>query len=218
MSEFELLSVQVGQPRSLGWDDLERLDGRTWTSAILKHPVEGPVWLGAANLEGDGQAELDVHGGPHKAVLGYSADHYSSWRSDFPEVHWEHGHFGENFTIRGLDEFGVAIGDTFCVGDAVVQVSEPRGPCWKLARRVGIRQLAARVRANYRGGWYFRVLQEGRVEAGQKLRLVESPFPQWTIAKVLQIRYDLAPDPLEVDALAGCPLLSPHWRVRSTPE
>lgn len=214
MSEFELMAIHVGKPRQLGWDDLAKLDGRAWTSGIVKAPVEGPVWLSTVNLDGDGQADLQVHGGPHKAVLGYAAEHYPGWRRELPQVDWEYGHFGENFTLLGRDEHGVSIGDTFAIGEAIVQVSEPRGPCWKLAKRLGVEDLVARVRANLRGGWYFRVLQEGKVEAGQRFQLIERPYPQWTIARVLTLRYDEAPDPEQVTALAACPLLSPHWRVR----
>src|SRR5690606_18685860 len=107
---------------------------RPWTTGFFKEPTLGPVWLGRTNLEGDGQADLVHHGGPDKAVLAYSADHYAAWREVLNNPALPFGAFGENFTIEGLKEADVCIGDTWKVGDeATIQLSQPRQPCWKLA-------------------------------------------------------------------------------------
>ncbi|MGH2369464.1 MAG: MOSC domain-containing protein, partial [Chloroflexota bacterium] len=161
-----LLSIQVGQPQTLGAEGARNPMDRRWTSGIFKQPVAGPVRLGWTNLELDAQADLSVHGGPDKAVCVYAADHYAYWRTNLRRADLPYGAFGENFTVAGMDETEVCIGDVFAVGQAQVQVSQPRQPCWKLARRWRVRDLAARVERMGYTGWYFRVLAEGIVAAG----------------------------------------------------
>jgi MOSC domain-containing protein YiiM len=184
-----------------------------WTTGFHKSPVEGPIRLGPTNLAGDGQADLRVHGGPDRAVLGYSAGHYPRWNRELQRDDLTGGAFGENLTVEGLAEEDVCIGDAFEVGETQVQVSQPRGPCWKLARRWRLPDLPARVLRTGRTGWYFRVLREGLLEAGQRVALVERPFPEWTIARVNEVAYQTR-DPQAAARLAGCPLLSPGWRDR----
>lgn len=208
-----LLSIQVGLPRSFDYAGLDDGEGRAWASAIVKEPVAGAVWLGQLGLDGDGQADRAVHGGPNQAVLLYAAEHYPVWRAelDQPELSW--GAFGENFTVDGLSETSVCVGDSWAVGDALVQVSQPRRPCWKLGRRHGLPDLPLRVRRTGRGGWYVRVLREGHVAAGEPLELRERPCPEWTIARANDIMYRRERDPTVRAALAACPLLSKRWRA-----
>ncbi len=139
--------------------------------------------LRKANLDGDRQADLRVHGGPDQAVLCYSADHYPAWRSELgiPEI--GPGGFGENFTIAGATEESVCIGDVYGVGEAFVGVAAPRGPCWKISQRWRRPDLLERVERSGRHGWYARVLREGLVEAGAEMTLVERPYPDWTVAR-----------------------------------
>ncbi|WP_290591338.1 MOSC domain-containing protein, partial [Alicyclobacillus sp.] len=163
-----ILSVQVGLPRDVR---TEAADGRpaTWRSAIWKTPVQGPVWLGEENLAGDGQADRKNHGGPHRAMLWYAAAHYPHWRAELGLETLLFGWFGENLTVEGLDEASVCIGDVYRIGGPdgpVVQVSQPRKPCWKLARRVGVPDLVSRVESTGRSGWYTRVLKTGWVAPG----------------------------------------------------
>lgn len=117
------------------------------------------------------------------AVLCYSADHYPAWREELGLPEMGPGGFGENFTIAGLDEWSACIGDVFEVGDALVQVSQPRGPCWKISERWERPDLLRRVEESGRHGWHFRVLHEGLVEARQPLVLVERPHPEWTVRR-----------------------------------
>lgn len=146
---------------------------RPWTTGFFKEPVSSAVRLGLINLEGDGQADLVHHGGTDKAVLAYSAEHYPGWRQSMNNPSLPFGAFGENFTITGLTEADVCIGDIWQVGDeAVLEVSQPRQPCWKLARRWRIKSLALDVQQTGRTGWYFRVLTEGIVAAGMRLVLL----------------------------------------------
>ncbi|MCA0457346.1 MAG: MOSC domain-containing protein [Chloroflexi bacterium] len=198
----QILSLQVGLPAERTYDDTSDHEGRVWRSGIFKTPVTGAVFLGRENFAGDGQADLKNHGGAHKAALMYAAAHYNYWRRVLPEHHWLYGGFGENLTVSHMTEDNVAIGDVYAVGTAQVEVSQPRQPCWKLARRWGQRDLAARVQQNGFAGWYVRVLEEGMVEAGQTLQLLERPNPEWTISRVFDILYNVDRDPAETRELA----------------
>jgi MOSC domain-containing protein YiiM len=185
---------------------------RPWTSGIVKTPVEGSVWLGRTNLAGDGQADLVNHGGIDKAVLAYAASHYPVWRNELALLELPFGAFGENLTIEGQNEWTVCIGDTFAVGEALVQVSQPRQPCWKLARRWKLKDMTARVQRSGRGGWYLRVLGEGTIQAGLSVVLRERPYPRWTVALANDLMFRRLQDRDALAALATCPLLSSSWR------
>ena len=199
-------SVRVGRPRTV--DDEER-----WVTAFFKSAVDGPVLLLSTNLEGDRQADLRVHGGADKAVCVYSGDHYPAWRDELRRPDMGAGGFGENFTVRGQTESDVCLGDRFAVGEAVVEVSQPRGPCSKLARRWDRLDLPKLVVASGRSGWYLRVVDEGLVQAGQSLQLLQRPFPEWTITRVNDVTYGLADaTDAERGELASCPALARSWQ------
>lgn len=199
----QILSLQVGLPADRHYDDTSDSEGRVWRSGIFKAPVTGAVYLGKENFAGDGQADLKNHGGAHKAVLMYAAAHYDYWRRVLPQHDWVYGGFGENLTVTQMTEDNVAIGDVYAAGTARVEVSQPRQPCWKLSRRWGQKDLAARVQRNGFGGWYVRVLEEGLVEAGQTLELLDRPSPDWTISRVFDIIFNLDRDPEETRELAN---------------
>ena len=186
MPSGKILAIFVGQPKSYGTPDAHHAHDRVWTSSIIKEMVDGPVWLGETNLAGDQQADLTVHGGPDKAVNVYSADHYPLWQTELTLPDFGFGAFGENLVVSGLTEDTVCIDDVYKIGEAIVQVSQPRGPCWKIARRWTMRDLTAKVEHTGRTGWYLRVLQAGLIEAGQTLELIERPKPEMTIAKANQ--------------------------------
>jgi MOSC domain-containing protein YiiM len=207
-----LRSIQVGQPRLYAEERPASSGQEEWYSAIVKTAVEGLVWLGRTHLQGDGQADKKYHGGLERAVLAYSADHYQHWRRELPALEMSPGAFGENFTISGSCEQNVCIGDTYRVGEVLVQVSQPRGPCWKLGRRWNLPDLVKRVETNGRTGWYLRVLQEGRVEAGLPLELIERPFPQWSVSCACEVLRARKASPHDAAALANCELLSRSWR------
>jgi MOSC domain-containing protein YiiM len=208
----QLLSLQVGEPRTLQPADATGPWSREWTTGFYKEPVAGPVWLGATKLVGDGQADLGNHGGPDKAVNAYPSEHYPIWSAELGFELSPFGAFGENFSLQGLSESGVSIGDVYAVGEAIVQVSQPRQPCWKLARRWRIKDLAARVQQTGRTGWYFRVLQEGHVAAGNELQLQARPHPEWTVALANDVMHHRRDDHAAAEALAACPALSASWR------
>ena len=176
-SIMSLVSLQFGKPTavatagSAAWWDGE------WTSAIFKQPVQDAVWLGYLGLEGDGVADTKVHGGVDKSVCIYPAEHYPVWRSELNQPALPFAAFGENFTTTGLLEDEVCVGDIFEIGEAVVQVSQPREPCWKPARRWQVKNLAARILETGRTGFYGRTLQPGPVQAGDSLRLQQRAYP-----------------------------------------
>jgi len=202
-------SIHVGRPRTL---DAETKGAKEWQSAIFKSAVQGAVCVRKTNIDGDQQADLVHHGGPDKAILAYSGHHYPTWKQAYPEKHFEEGAFGENLTLEGLQEAGVCVGDIYEVGSCVLQVSQPRQPCWKLSRKWNISRLAAIVQDTGRTGWYLRVLEEGQLEAGNQLRLTDRPHPEVTITwahSVMHAKPRLAADDLK---LAQCPALSDSWR------
>lgn len=208
----QIASIQVGLPQSLGSKNASDSIDRPWTTGFFKNPIQGTIWLGRTNLAGDGQADLKHHGGSEKAVLAYAAQHYLYWREnlDFPNL--PHGAFGENFTVAGQSEVSVCIGDTYEMGDAKIQVSQPRQPCWKLSRRWRIKDLAQRVQKVGLTGWYFRVLQEGTVEPGLEIVLCDRPYPQWTIARANRIMHCERDNRAAAAEMARCPLLAPNWQ------
>ncbi len=217
MSDPVLRSIQAGLPQERGAPEAADPNDRSWVTGFYKTPVVGPVRLRSDNLDGDGQADLENHGGRDKAVCVYSADHYGYWREALGFDELPFGAFGENFTVAGLVEDDVCIGDVWRVGDAagdgaVVEVSQPRQPCWKLARRWRVKTLAAQVVENGRTGWYFRVVHEGVVAAGMSLTLVERPWPQWTVARANQVGHHKKDDVVVAAELAAVPQLSASWR------
>ncbi len=209
-----LSSIQVGMPTHYGTEGAADEMDRAWVTSFAKQPVTGPCLLGRENLAGNQQADTVNHGGPDKAALCYAASHYPEWRATLDRPDFPHGGFGENFTIAGLAEENVCIGDTYAIDTVRVQVSQPRGPCWKIARRWRLPDLTARVLETGRTGWYVRVLTEGSVAPGMPITLLARPFPAWTVAHVNAIIYDRHhPD---TEALAACPLLASGLRKRLT--
>jgi MOSC domain-containing protein YiiM len=165
------------------------------------------------NLDGDRQADLRHHGGPDQAVLCYSADHYPDWREQLA-LDMPYGAFGENFTIDGQIEWDVCIGDVYEIGAATVQVSDFRGPCYKIGFRWDRPELLAMVEACGKHGWYLRVLAEGLVEAGQPLVLMERPNPVWTVRRVADVYRGRAKDRALALALAEVRELAAHTREK----
>jgi MOSC domain-containing protein YiiM len=212
VSSPTLLSIQVGQPTNYGRDNAADPHDRAWTTAFFKTPTAGPVFVTRTNVAGDRQADLENHGGVDKAVLAYAASHYDAWRSELGMPDLPFGGFGENLTIGELTEALVCVGDVWLLGEVLFQVSQPRQPCWKLARRWRITDLAAQVIANGRSGWYLRVLREGWIEAGQDLTLVDRPHTDWSIAQANEVMHHRESDLQLASELASLPELSAAWR------
>jgi MOSC domain-containing protein YiiM len=185
-------------------------------SGIHKSPCAGPVSVTETGLAGDGQGDTRRHGGPEKALHHYPAEHYAAWRQEVPELASlapQPGGFGENLSTTGLDEADVCIGDVFDLGTARVQVAQGRQPCWRLNVRFGRKDMARRVQATGRTGWYYRVLTPGIVSPGDRLLLVHRPNPSWPLTRLLDILYR---DTLNAEALAAVrelPDLAQSWRA-----
>ena len=182
-------------------------------SAIDKRPLDGAVVIGELGLAGDEQGDPRVHGGPDKAVHHYAFEHYAAWRDELGEspLLRAPGAFGENISTRGLDEGSVCLGDRFQLGSALLEVSQGRQPCWKLNDRFGAPDMARRVQATGRTGWYYRVLQPGNARAGDALRLDARPHPEWTLRRLNALLFDRVLSREALEPALQLPLV-PSWR------
>jgi MOSC domain-containing protein YiiM len=175
---MKLISLNVARPR------LAVYKGTTINTGIFKEPVTGPVQLSTLNLEGDRQADLSVHGGPHKAVYAYPSEHYAYWHKELPGVNLPWGMFGENFTTSGLNEDELHVGDRFQIGSATVVVRQPRVPCYKLAAKFQRDDILERFLHSGRSGFYFSVEQEGLVPSGAPFKFISQDRRGITIAEM----------------------------------
>src|SRR5262249_59025278 len=153
-----LLSVNVGLPKDVGWQ------GHTVHTGIWKHSVDGPQMVRRLNIDGDGQGDLNGHGGEQRAVLVYQIDSYRHWQDHFGRSDFEYGQFGENFTVDGLSDTEVHVGDRYHIGEAEFEVTQPRVTCFRVGMRLGEPELPALLVSHHRPGFYLRVITEGHVQ------------------------------------------------------
>src|SRR3954471_23261647 len=170
-----LLSINVGLPRDIAWQ------GRTVHTAIWKEPVRGRQMVRRLNVDGDGQGDLAGHGGEHRAVFVYQIDSYRHWEARLGRSDFSYGQFGENFTVDGLSDDDVCIGDRYRIGSALFEVTQPRVTCYRVGIRMNEPQMAAMLVAEGRPGFYFRVLEEGEVEAGDEIVQVATSPERMTV-------------------------------------
>jgi MOSC domain-containing protein YiiM len=201
-----IASVNVGVPAPL------RRGAREVRSGIVKAPVEGRVHVGRVNLDGDGQADLRVHGGPDKAVYGYPAEHYAAWAEELGRDDLVTGIFGENLTTEGLAEDDVLIGDRFRIGTALLEVSQPRLPCFKLGMRMGDPGFLRPFLRSGRVGFYSRVIEEGDLAAGDAIARVSRGEGGLSIVDAVRLSAD-GDDPDALSAAAAVPALEDGWRL-----
>ncbi|PYM05882.1 MAG: MOSC domain-containing protein [Verrucomicrobia bacterium] len=178
---MKVLSLNVGLPREVTWQ------GKRVTTGIFKEPIQERVMMRTLNLDGDQQADLTVHGGVSKAVYAYPSEHYNYWRSELPGMDLSWGMFGENFTTEGFLEDAVYIGDRFRIGETEVMVTEPRMPCYKLGIKFGRADIIKRFLASRRTGFYFGVMREGMVRAGDDVELIEREQQEISVADVTRL-------------------------------
>ena len=186
-------------------------------SAIQKRPQEGPVQIHAEGLAPDEQADRRVHGGPEMALHLYPLDHHAWWRGeigDHPLLD-EPGSFGSNLALRGLTEDQVHIGDRFACGTALIEISQPRQPCWKIEHRFGHKGMVAAIVRSGRCGWYFRVIEAGEVAAGESLERVSIGAAEWSVARVFRALVAGKATPEERAALADLAALTPNLRAKA---
>jgi len=205
---MKLVSVNVGLPRLLTWG------GATFKTGIFKHPVPGRIMLRTTNLDGDRQADLSVHGGVNKAVYGYPSEHYPYWNAELPDPVRTWGAFGENFTTEGLLETDVSVGDRYRIGSAVVRVTTPRLPCYKLAAKFQRDDIIARFVHSSRCGYYFSVIEEGEVGAGDEFVLLGREEPTLTVGEVNRLYTVKSPDREALQRSLDVKFLPESWRDR----
>jgi MOSC domain-containing protein YiiM len=175
-----VVSLNVGKPISVEYK------GAVLETGIYKQPIQGNVFLGIEQMDGDGQADLINHGGPDKAVCVYSYEHYPYWETQLGKS-LEYAAFGENLTVTGMLESEVCIGDVFQIGEVILQVSQPRYPCFKLSQKHGVANLPAQVLKTGFSGFYFRVLQAGYLNSTSSIHMLESHPAQVKVVEILRI-------------------------------
>ena len=178
---MRVLSVNVGLPQEVEWN------GQHIMTGVFKTPVSGPVRVGTLNLEGDGQADLSVHGGITKAVYIYPSEHYAFWRAELPETALPWGMFGENLSTEGLAEDEVQLGDEYRIGTVRLRVTEPRMPCYKLGIRFQRPDIVKRFLKSERTGFYLAVLREGRLQAGDAIVRVRQRSQSVAVSDVTRL-------------------------------
>jgi ferredoxin-NADP reductase/MOSC domain-containing protein YiiM/ferredoxin len=202
-----LRSVNVGLPRNVSWQ------GRTVLTGVWKAPVDGPVAVRRRNLDGDGQGDLGGHGGEQRAVLVYQLDSYRYWQEFLHRDDFGYGQFGENFTVDGLGDDEVCVGDRYRIGDALVEVTQPRVTCYRVGIRLADARMPALLVQHHRPGFYLRVLQEGEVRAGDEIVKVAEDPQRMTVAQVDALLYLPGHAREETGRALRIPALSPGWRA-----
>jgi len=200
-----LLSLNLGLPRPI-----ETSNGTVMT-AIFKTSTEKRVRAHRLHLDGDGQADLSAHGGENKAVYGYPQEHYPTWATELGRDDLVPGQFGENLTTEGLLETAVGIGDVFRIGDATLQVSQPRSPCFKLGIRMADPTFVRTFLRSGRTGFYFRVLEEGTLSAGDAIERVERGKTGITVHELWDLTFGTADDPERRRLASTISTLGPEW-------
>lgn len=201
-----LLSVNVGLPRDIEWQ------GRLVNTAIWKTPVKGPCMVRRLNIDGDGQADRAGHGGENRAVYVYQTDSYRYWEEHLDRRDFVYGQFGENFTVDGLPDAEVCIGDRYRIGDAVFEVSQPRVTCYRLGIRMELPEMAALLVSHGRPGFYLRVLKEGKVQEGDEVEHVASAEDSMTVADINDLLYKPGHPRDRLERALRITALSPGWR------
>ena len=202
-----LLSVNVGLPRDIAWR------GKTVHTAIWKDPVQGRRMVRRLNIDGDGQGDLMGHGGEHRAVFVYQMDSYRYWQERLGRSDFAYGQFGENFTVDGLSDDEVCVGDRYRIGEALFEVTQPRVTCYRVGIRMNEPQMAALLTSSGKPGFYFRVLQEGEVEAGDEIVKVADGPERMTVAEINALLYLPGHSRQQLERALRIPALSDGWRT-----
>jgi len=201
-----LLSVNVGMPRDVAWQ------GKTVYTGVWKHPVPGPVMARRLNIDGDGQGDLNGHGGEQRAVLVYQIASYRHWERHFGRDDFGYGQFGENLTVEGMPDDQVCIGDRYRIGGAEFEVTQPRVTCYRVGLRLGEPELPALLVSHHRPGFYMRVLTEGRIQAGDQIVKTRTGPHALTVADTDALLYLPGRDPDRLRQATQIPALSPGWQ------
>jgi len=202
-----LESLQTGKIQTLGEEGSCDPLKKPIRTGFLKTPTEYQIWLNTTGLQGDFVADTKHHGGEDKAILGFSLESYNAL--NLPLIY---GGFGENLTIAGMDESTVCIGDRYRIGETLIEVSQPRQPCFKIAHRWQSNEVLKMVQQKGLTGWYFRVLNEGYLQKGMLIKRIARPNPEWSIAKANEILLDPLKNHKEASTLYTLPELAEAWK------
>jgi MOSC domain-containing protein YiiM len=203
---MRLVSVNVGLPREVSWK------GRAVRTGIFKNPVSGRVAVRRLNLDGDQQADQTVHGGAEKAIYAYSAEHYPFWKEQLPDLDFTPGLFGENFTVEGFAENMLFVGDRLRVGSAVLMVTQPRMPCYKLALRTGHDDIIKRFLESRRSGFYLSVIEEGEVQSDSEIEVLSRDPNRVTVTNIVDLFHHPVDDPELLQRALSTEALPVSWR------
>ena len=201
-----LVSVNVGLPRDVPWQ------GKTVYTGVWKYPVDGPAMVRRLNIDGDGQGDTNGHGGEQRAVLVYQLQSYRHWERHFGRDDLDHGSFGENFTVAGLADDEVCIGDRYRIGEAEFEVTQPRVTCYRVGLRLGEPELPALLVSHHRPGFYMRVISEGQVQAGDQIVKTRTGPGALSVAETDALLYLPHRDPAKLRLATTIPALSPGWQ------
>ncbi len=202
----KLLSVNVGMPKDVSWR------GKTVFTGVYKDPVSGPRRVRRLNVDGDGQGDLGGHGGEQRAVFVYQADSYRYWERELGRDDFVYGQFGENFTVEGLTDDEVCIGDRYRIGGALFEVSQPRVTCYRVGLRMDDPAIPALLVSHHRPGFYFRVIEEGDVQAGDEITRVARGDERMTVAEIDALLYLPGHPRQQLLRALRIPALSPGWQ------
>lgn len=206
MTTPKVVSVHLGKTAPLGPKNVP--------SAFVKHAVTGAVDVELLGIDGDEQADLRVHGGAEKAVYGYALSHYTQWATEFPQHTdlFQPGGVGENLCIEGMDESALCVGDVHAIGTTLLQVCQPRQPCFKFSLRFNNPHLPGEMVRNGRSGWYYRVLKAGALQAGDEIKLYERPNPDFPFQRLVELIYQHKASMDDMKKLAVMEGLASQWQ------
>lgn len=203
---MKVVSVNVSTPKTV------EHEGRMVSTGIYNEPVTGRIMVHKLNLDGDGQADLSVHGGVYKAVYAYDLNSYRYWRRELGRNELANGHFGENLTVEGMPDDQIHIGDAFRVGSAMLEVTQPRTPCFKLEMKMGLPGFSRQFLISGRLGFYLRILEEGEVGAGDPIERVQVGPERITVREFARLYYFDTDNQERIRQVLRLPLLPPEWR------
>jgi len=201
------VAVNVGLPQDVSWR------ASTVHTGVWKHAVDGPRMVRRLNVDGDGQGDLAGHGGEQRAVLVYQLDSYRYWQAELHRDDFVHGQFGENFTVEGLPDDEVCIGDRYRIGNAVFEVTQPRVTCYRVGIRLDEPRMAALLVSHRRPGFYMRVLTEGEVESGQEITKIASGPERMSVTEMNALLYLPGHSRDDLERALRIPALSPGWQT-----
>lgn len=201
----EIVSLRAGKIVTIEGEN------KVFETAYFKKSTDLKLWLGKTGLDGDFQADKKYHGGSEKALLAYAASSYKMWKDKYG-FNFENGSFGENITVDGLDEDSVCLGDIYKIGDVLIEVSQPRQPCWKINAALNDKEMLKNTLNEGRTGWYYRVLNEGYLQSDMTIELHKRINPDWSIKKANDVMKNKKSNPELVEQILKIAELSYEWK------